>query len=821
VLDTLIRDVRYALRVLRRSPAFTATAIVTLALVIGGNTAVASLADAVLLRPLPYPEPNRLGVVTTNRRAADGGQGTQGSQDGESWETLRDRAESVDVALSAGGFGGGVNMVIGETAAIVNQMRVSAGYFRVLGVAPLIGREFAPEEDRPAGPAVAVISHRLWQRELRGDPDVLGKTMLLRGEPHIVVGVMPQAFEMPGDPEVWTPVRPSRTGEGVGTNYRIIARIVPGRTLQEATAELENLGRAAFAARGRLAPGASAWWSFVPMQEVLTAEARQPIELLAGAMGMVLLIACVNVAALLLARGRTRSREIATRMAIGSGRGAVVRQLLVESVILGAVGGAAGALVGYVALDALRTLSSDTSWDWSQATLDARVLVATAGLALLTSLIFGLAPALQASRLDVNAALAGSGSRGIAGGSAHWTRRGLVETEVALGVVLLVLTGLLIQTFVNLRSMDPGFDASGVTTATVSLQDARYDTAARVNQLFDTSLEALAHTPGVLSAAVSLELPYRRLLNYNFKFVGDPIPDARITNVMYVTPRFFETLKIPLRGRDFEPGDRAGAAPVAIVNETFVRSWGNGLDTIGRRLSLMDEFQREIVGVAGDVLVTNAGIGFPGAVPGPLMTSPIIFIPAAQTPEGFMRLIHTWFQPIWSVRTTGGVNVTRVLPQAIGQADPLLPVQDVQPLSTVQASATAEQRLLMTLVGVIAATALLLAAIGIYGLIAHGIAERTRELGVRLALGATPVGTMLGIVRAGVVVAGVGVAIGAGLAWMAVAVFDSFAFLFRVDKHDPLTFAGAAMFLLVMASIASVLPALRVLRLDPAKVLRE
>jgi len=341
-LDALGRDLRYALRMLRRSPAFTATAVVTLALVIGGNTAVASLADALLLRPLPYPQADRLAQVVTSFRAPQH-EGIYESENGASWEALRDQATAVDVALYAGELGGAVNAVIDQVATTVHQSRVSAGYFRVLGVGPLIGREFTPDEDRPGGPAVALISYPFWQRHLHGDPTVAGKAILLRGEAHTVVGVMPEMFRNPSGPvDVWTPARPSRKGEGGGANYGVIARVKNGHTWAQANAELSALGRVHF--KSDAPPGVDVWWSLVPMQDVLVEETRPPIEMLAGAMITVLVIACVNIAALLLARGRTRAREIATRMALGSGRGAVVRQLMVEHLALAVMGGTAGAI---------------------------------------------------------------------------------------------------------------------------------------------------------------------------------------------------------------------------------------------------------------------------------------------------------------------------------------------------------------------------------------------------------------------------------------------------------------------------------------------
>jgi predicted permease len=822
VLDTVGRDVRYAFRMLRRSPAFTATAVMTLALVIGANTAVASLADAILLRPLPYPHPDRLATIVTSFRAPQG-EGIYESQDGRSWETLRDQAASLDVALSAASFGGGVNAVIDHVAAIVHQARVSAGYFRVLGIAPVIGREFTFEEDRPGAPPVAVISHQLWQRQLHGDPAVVGKTMLLRGEACTIVGVMPEAFQNPGEPvDLWTPARPSRKGEGGGANYGVITRVRDGHTWAMASAELAALGRATFKARGDVPAGADVWWSLVPMQEALVSSTRQPIELLAGAMAMVLLIACVNIATLLLARGRSRTREIATRMALGSGRSAVVRQLMVEHLLLSMIGGTVGLVLGYFSLEGLKALGGATFTEWNRGTFNVRMLGMTAGLSLITSLLFGLIPALQTSRLDVNTVLATGASRNVAGGAAHWMQRVLVAAEVGLGVVLLIITGLLIRTFVNLRSLEPGFDSSHVMTATVSLQDAGYKTSVRVNHLFEESVSTLQRTPGVVSAAVSLELPFRRLLNQSFRLVDESaVGPSLVANATYVTPRFFETLRIPFHaGRDFDQRDRAGAQAVAIVNDTFVRSWSKGVSPLGRRVRIGNA-DREIVGVVGDVLVRDSGIDFPGRARAPLTQAPVIFVPAAQTSDDFLQLVHMWFQPVWSIRTDRTVNVARVMPNAITQVDPLLPVQGVQSLSAVQAAATDRQRILMFLVAMVTGAAVLLAAVGIYGLVTQGIVERTREFGIRLALGATTGRVVRSLVLSGVVVGAVGGSIGLGLAWMTVAIFDSFSLLFHVEKHDPLTFVTVPLLLLVVASISSLLPARRILRMDPAISLRE
>jgi predicted permease len=815
-VDAVLRDVRYGVRVLGRTPAFALTAIGTLAIVIGANASVFSLADAILLRPLPYPEPERLAIVVAPVRSPRG-DWIQESQDGATWELLRDQASSIEVALTASGFGAGVNLVAENAAVSVMQARVSAGYFHVVGVTPFMGREFTTDEDRPGGPAVSVLSYELWRRLFR-DENAVGQRILLRGESYEVVGVMPESFESPrSGVDIWTPAGPATTGEGGGTNYQVIARLRDGRSWVEADGELAGLGEPFFKSRGLLA-GASKWLSLAPLQDQLVANVREPLQMLAAAVATVLVIGCVNLAALLIARGGARSREIATRMALGCSRGAVVRQLLIESVLLGLAGGGLGLFVGYVGLESVKTLGGATFPEWTRVTLDGRTVAATAGASILTSLFFGLMPALQASRFHPGAALTDR-SRTIAGGPRHWMRRVLVAAEVSLGMVLLTVTGLLVRNLVDLRSLDPGFDPSNLVTATVSLQDARYATAAAVNRLFDDTLAELQRTPGVESAAVSLELPYKRLLNSPFRFADEPASkDASIANFMYATPGFFETLRIPLRaGRLLSAGDRAGSPAVVVVNETFVRSWAQGVNPVGRRL-MSGSVEREIVGVVGDVQVTNPGINFPGRIGGPLMTTPLVFLPAAQGGDGFFRQVHTWFTPTWSVRAAGSVNAIAAIQHAIARADPLLPVGGVRSMAAVQAAATAEERLLMTLVGVVAAVALLLAAIGLQGLIAHTVAERTREFGIRLALGATAGRTVRSVALSGMALAAAGAAAGIGASWVAARLVE--ASLWRVHPHDPLTYAIVAAFLLCVALVASVIPALKILRLDPAQTLR-
>jgi predicted permease len=813
--DTLARDLSYAVRMLRRTPAFSATVIITLALVIGATSAVFSLADAVLLRALPYPQPDRLAVIEP-RTTSPRDDYTGDAVDGAMWEAVRDRVRTLDAAVGVDGATG-VNFVSGTTASFVQQQRVGAGFFRVLGVPPLLGHEFTPDDDRPGGPAVAVLAHDFWQRMFQGRADVLGRSILLRGRPYEVIGVMPSGFRSIGDADVWTPLRPDTHGEGGGTNFMMIARLRPNASWEQATAELATLGPEPFRLQlpakddtvRRLTPS--------PMQAVLVESARQPIVILSSAVVVVLLIATVNIAALLLARGRGRTKEIATRMALGSGRGAVVRQLMVESALLAALGGGLGLLVSAAGLEGLKTIAGTTFGEWHGVGLDGRTMAVTIGLSLVTSVVFGLVPAWQASRIDLQAALVEGGSRGIAGGSRHLLRRMLVVSEVALGVVLLVAAGLLTRQFVHLRSLDPGFQPAQLFTASVSIQDARYPTGVEVNRLFDGALERLRRTPGITAAAVSQGLPYTRLLNVGFRIDGE-IPDADrppITNVSYITPGFFDTFGIPMTaGRVVADADRTGAPAVVVVNRTFARIYFKDRDPLGRRL-LIANGPREIVGVAGDVQQAGSGFFLEGMTRGPILTSPTVYVPAAQTTSG----LFAWFSPVWTVRAGSAGEATAAIRQAIAEVDPLMPVGEVRSMAEVAARATARQRLMMTLVGALAVAAILIAAIGLHGLIAHTVAERRREFAIRLALGATPGRTLRSVAMSGIALASIGALIGGVLSAPATRLVA--AFLVDVPRSDVPTYFGVTLLLFIVAAISSVMPAVRILRLDPAKTLRE
>ncbi len=812
ILETLWRDLRFAVRLMRKAPGFTTATVLTLAVGIGANTAIFSVVDALLLRPLPYPQPDRLAVVSTTFRSPRG-EDTRTSQDGRTWELVRDHATVLEAAAYSD-WVTGVNAVAHDRATYVQQQRVGAGFFRVLGVAPLVGREFRPEEDMPDGPPVAVLSYAFWAHVFDADPSVVGRSLLLRGEAYTVVGVMPKGFLSTAPADVWTPLRASTRGEGGGTNYGIAVRLKPGVTWAQANAEMAAIGHTR-AAEYRNASNVTITFGLEPMQEGLSSDVRTPLLLLWGAVGLVLLIVCANVAGLMLARAGRRTREVATRMALGSGRAAVVRQLLVESAVLALAGAAVGVGLGYAALRGLLWLAADYGI-WQPIAIDARVLAVTLGVALATSVLFGLAPALTASRLDVTAALTQTTTRGATGRAAHWPRRLLVAGEVAIGVLLVVSSALLVRTFVNLRSLNPGIDPRGVVTATFSMQDRRYATSAAMNQFFDASLERIRRLPGVEAAGVVLGLPYTRLLNLGFKYVGQADDGQyKITNLCYVTPGYFAALKQPIvRGRAITAADRAGTLPVAVVSEEFVRMYFKDRDPLGSRIAL-EGGEREIVGVAGNTEQRFSGVGQFA----PLKPTAVIYIPARQTSDQFLALVHTWFEPSFAVRSaTPAAETVADLRRAVRETDPLLPIAAVNDLNELQNAALAPQRFLMTLITTLGAIAAFLAIVGIHGLVAGAVVERTRELGIRLALGATVAQAVRAVALPGVGLAFAGVAVGSGLAVWTGRVLR--AFLWGVSATDPQTVVTVGAGLLLVAAAASIAPALRVLRLDPAQTLR-
>ena len=819
-LETALRDARYALRVLRKTPLFTTAAVLTLAVAIGVNTAVFSIIDAVLLEPLPYPNADRLALVS-RVVSADGVPYAGTSVDGRTWEAVRDGAASVQSAVFST-WTTGVNLHAprsgGEQARHVQQQRVGSGFFETLGVRPAIGRDFSADEDRAGGPPATILSAGLWRSFFNADPTIVGRPVMLKGAPYTVVGVMPNGFQSGSSADLWTPLRPSTTGEGGGENYQVLLRLHAGAEWNQTTAELARIGADLFREHPPEGENTLVSFSFVPLHEGMTADLRQPLLMLWGAVGIVLIVACVNLSGLLLARGSRRSREIATRMALGSGRAGVIRQLLVENVVLALIGGALGLVLGMFALDLLTWLARDAYEIWQPVALDGRSIAVACALSLIASVVFGLFPALQASRMDVQPGLMHGSARTVAGGANRWPRRLIIVSQVALGVILLVSAGLLLRTFTHLRGLDPGFDPDNVVTASVSLEDDRYRTSERVTQLFDQTLARLHESPGIESAAVALELPYTRLLNLGFRHLDGPQAAAgrtATTSATYVSPGFFGAMKIPVRaGRTFTESDRQGSAPVLIVSDAFVRMYFEGENPLGRRISVAGA-QREIVGQVGDVQV-RPGWGNNG----PIAAMPLAYVPVTQVTDAFLRLVHGWFSPTFIVRSASGTpGAAAAMRRALDDVDPLLPFASVRPMGDVKEASLAQQRFLMALLVGLAGVAVVLAAIGIHGLIATSVAERTREMGIRLALGATMSRAVRTVALPGITLAAAGVAIGLIASMGVVNTLRSF--VWGVSPTDPLTFIAVAALFLTVATIASALPALRILRLDPATTLRQ
>lgn len=810
-----MRAIRIAVRQLRKTPGLTAIVLLTLGLCIGANTAVYSVLDAVLLRPAPYPDISRLALVTTAVHGSSA-EFIQNRLTGALFQAVRDGAPGLDCAAMNGGTGG-ANFASGGHAEFVQQQRVSAGFFRVLGVLPQYGREFTRVEDVPNGPPAAILSDEFWHRQFHADPGVLGRAILLRGEPFTVVGIMPRGFRSSAPVDVWTPLQPTRTGEGGGSNYLVIARLRPGVSWAEASGQLQALSRSLM----DIPEFTNFYKSFeerlMPYQAAMTSDVRSELWLTWGAVLVVLVIGCVNIAGLLLARSGARSREIATRMALGGTRWKVVRQLLIESLLLALGGCIVGFAVGAYSLEWLKELGAKNFALWHPIELDGRVMAAMLGVGVLTSLLFGLFPALQTSRLDIRSVLV-EGGRGIAGTRNQWARQALIAGEVALSLVLLVSAGLLVRTLDYLHGLNPGFDPKNVLTAQVSLQDARYTTSESVDRLFRTSLDRLRRARGVEAAGVALSVPYEAPLNIGFRVLGSSMHGRLPIEMAYVTPGYFDTLRIPLlRGRGIEARDAAEAAPVALVSAAFARRYLGGVDSaIGHQIDIVGP-PRSIVGVVGDVQQSS---NLDRSM-GPLGANPMVYIPAAQTTGSFLSLVHRWFSPKWVVRMSGGANPGRMqslMQSAVAAADPQLPVSHVQSIEDIEAHSTGDERYLAALFTIFAVLAVVLAALGLYGLISNTIAQRMHELGVRIALGATAQQTIAAVVRPAVTLATVGIAVGCGLSLAAGRLLEHH--LFGVRAGDPATFAATALLLLAIAAAASLAPAVRLLRLDPARTLR-
>jgi predicted permease len=801
---------KFAVRPLRRSPAFAGTVAVTLALSIGANTAIFSIVDALLLKDLPYAQPERIGALFA--RTTGESSGIRKNVDGEQWELMRDHVPSVLPAVSSL-RANGVYLQAGSHVQYLQAARISAHYLDVLRVRPVVGRNFSDEEDRPHGPKAAIISYTVWRNTFGTDPNIAGRTVLLKGAPYTIVGVLPERAVTPMNADIYTALQPGRGGEGQATNFEAIVRLRDGANWAQAGAGIDRVLRQSVRVRRfqQSNPGAQLTYYLVPLQKGVTTKLRPQALVLMLAAGFILLIACANLAGLTLVRMIRRSREIATRLALGASRWQILRQLWAESLLLALLGGAAGILAGALALRGLLTLLPAHFLPVASVPLDLRVLVFTLGVSIMASVLFGMLPALTANRVDLRPAM---GGRGIAGGSVR-LRQSLIAGEVALTVVLLAAAGLLIRTLIHLETMPPGFNPAGVITAKASLDDVRYHDPAAFRKLLDRSLAAMREIPGVRNAAVGLTVPYERSLLNSVKFTDGKQAGREITtNEIYVTPGYFETLQIPLlAGRAISGADGPGAEPVVVINRSFARKFYPGENPLGRHLDRL-----RIVGIVADTALSSASRLNAGSAP--LTDEEAAYLPAAQiTDAPFLALAHTFFQPSWIVRAESPEGLTGRMQRALAATDPNLLFSGFYSMNDLRASTLTTQRIEVALLTAMASLALLLSGIGIFMLVANLVAQRTREIGIRIALGSTVPRAMVHVGGPGVGAAAFGLFLGLALCTGALRVLRSA--IYGIGFYDPATIVAVVLGLAVVTLIATALPALRIARIDPASALRE
>jgi putative ABC transport system permease protein len=800
-MENLLKDVRYGMRMLTRNPAFTVIAVIALALGIGATTAIFSVVNAVLLRPLPYSEPDRLMIIRETKlpQFPEFSVSPGNFLDWQKQNTVFERM----VAVGSGSF----NLSDGgEPERLVGQ-RVTDGFLAILGAQPALGRDFLAEEDQPGHNFVVIISHGLWQRRFGGDANILDRTITLNGQSYTIVGVMPPSFRF-GDraTELWTPIAfTAQQSQQHGSHYvSAIARLKPGVTVEQARVEMSAIA-------DRLAeqyPDSDAGWNVLvmPMLQYAVRSIKLALYVLLGAVGFVLLIACANVANLLLARAASRQKEIAIRTALGAGRWRIVRQLLTESVLLAVAGGAVGLLLAVWGKDLLLSLAPENLPRVREASLDGRVLVFTLGITLLTGIVFGLVPALQASKPNLNETLKDAGRGSTEGGRRHLFRSVLVVLEVATALVLLVGAGLLIKSFVRLQRVDPGFNPDNALTVKMALPQKKYTTPEMGAVFYKQLLEKISTLPGVEAVGAACVLPLDDDFVLGFDIQGRPpyAPgDEPNTNYYSVTPGYFKAMGIPLLcGRPFNEHDTKDSTRVAIINEAMVKKFFPDEDPIGKHISVTmgPTLYREIVGVVGDV--KQYGLD---------QETPVeTYEPFAQQPMSFMSLI---------VRTGGDpTSLSAAIRGEVLSIDKEQPVSSMKPLAELVSASVAQQRFAMLLLGVFAAVALLLAAVGIYGVMSYAVTQRTHEIGIRMALGAGQRDVLRLVVGNGMRLTLIGVAIGLVTAFALTRIMSTL--LFGVSATDLMTFAIFSVSLTAVALVACLVPARRALKVDPMVALR-
>ncbi|HKE82441.1 MAG TPA: ABC transporter permease [Vicinamibacterales bacterium] len=818
-MEHLLQDLRHALRMFWQHRVFTGAAIAALALGIGANTAIFSVVSAVLLKPLPYPDPQN--VVTFMNTSP------QGSGPGASPAKFQHWREQTTVVQEVTAYRANVmNYTSGSVPEQLRAGQVSASYFRLFGATPVLGRTFSPEEDRPGGERVAVLSYGLWQRRFGGDAKVLGKTISLSGDPYVVIGVVGPRFdisEFGPPPELWVPFQLDPNTVDQGHFFQAAGRLKPGISLEQAQARLKLSAddyRQKFP--NVLQPNNA--FSVERTQDVFVRQARPTLYILSAAVALVLLIACANVANLLLVRATARRREIALRSAIGAGRGRIVRQLLTESVVLSIAGGILGLVLGTLGIKTLLSINTAglprIGENGTVVGLDWRVVLFTGVVSIGTGVLFGLIPALQSSRTDLNASLKDSTGRSGSVFRHNKARSVLVVVEVAMALLLLVGSALLIRTLIALRTVEPGFDTHNVLTMRMSLTGDQYAKTASAERLLRDGLERLKAMPGVESATATCCVPLEGGYGLPFRIMGRPLEKGPFHgggSWLTLSPGYFDVFKMRItKGRAFTDRDDALASGVVIINETMARQFWKDKDPLADRImigagvmkELAAERERQIIGVVNDV--RDGGLNND---PGPHM-----YVPNAQVPDA-LNALNVRITPVaWVVRTkTEPYTLSSAIQSELRQTTGL-PVSDVRTMDEVVSRSISRQRFNMFLMTVFGASALLLAAIGIYGLMAYSVAQRTQEIGIRMALGAEAAQVRSMVVFQGMRLAIVGVIVGLGAAWGLSRLMASV--LYGVQARDTAVFVAMPVLLAVVSFVAAWLPARRASTVNPLVALR-
>jgi putative ABC transport system permease protein len=802
-MRTLFQDLRFGARMLLKNPGFTLIGIITLALGIGATTAIFSVVNAVLLRPLPYPDADRLLFVGQQFKSGQSGAGEP------KFLFWREHSQSFDAMAAYSSVGAGGNLAGGTEAEYVRGLRVSADFFRTLGVFPAQGRAFTAAEDMPGAEQVAILSDGLWQRRFGGNRELIGKTVQLNEKPVTVVGILPPNFQLGFGADMFVPMQAKPTAN-YDPNAEVVGRLKPGVTQAQAQAELKIIAekyRAAFPRQ--MLEGESI--SAMPYQELFVGEVRQYLWILLGAVGFLLLIACANVANLQLTRAAGRQKEMAVRMAMGASASRVMRQLLTEGVLLSLLGGVAGLLLAVWGTELLLAAVPEGLLPRiAVVRLDWRVLAFAFAAALGTGLLFGLAPAWQVRHVDVNKTLKEQSGKGSA--ARGRLRSALVVSEVALALVLLVGAGLLARTFANLVGVSPGFDPHNVLTFKVALNGARYAGSNDAAAFYRDALERIRHLPGVEAAAITNKLPLDWQFNMPVVFPSNP-DQLQSVQFRMISAEYFDVMKIALRqGRAFTEADNAAAQPVAVINEAFAQRFFKEQNPFAQQLSIgrnLNDSPRQVIGVVADT--KQHGLDRP--------SPPTVFVPIPQMPDKLMGVVRAFTASHFTVRTNvAPQSLMPAIKREIAALDPAVPLSEISSMEEIATLSIASQRFNMLLLGIFSGLGLLLAGVGIYGVMSYAVSQRTNEIGIRIALGAQSGDVLRLVIRQGMMLALAGMGIGLLAAFGLTRLMSGL--LFGISATDPLTFSTIGLLLGVVALLACWIPAKRATKVDPMIALR-